>query len=816
MHPPPLDPAVLRRRCDESRFSFHTTRELSPLTERIGQDRAVEALQFGLGVQREGYNLYAMGPAGSGKYTAVRAIVEARAASEPTPSDLIYVHNFTHKNEPRALLLPQGTGRKLQADVRHLVDDLRTVIPGALEGDELRAKKQRLEEEAKSRHNQALAGLKERAAKKSIALVHTPFGFALGPVKKGEVLEPEVFARLPEEERETLKRDIDELGQQLSALIAEIPRWESELRKKVRALVQDALLGVVGHLVEDVKQKYDAFPEVVSHLEAMQADVLENFMDFIKTEEGPPALLADPEGLGSFRRYQVNLLVDHEATKGAPVVYEDHPTADKLVGRTEHLSRLGALVTDFNLIKAGALHKANGGYLILDARNLVLQPFAWEALKRALSAKQIRVEPVAQMLGLLSTVTIEPEPVPLSIKVLLLGDRVLYHLLDRADPDFRALFKVAVDFEDEVPRTTESDLAYARLVATIAHDEDLLPFDPSGVARVIERCARLVEDAERLTTHMGAITDLLREADHFARERGAAIATGADVEHAIAAEERREGRIRERVLSEIERGTLLIETHGAKVGQVNGLSVLSLGRFAFGRPSRITARVRLGRGEVVDIEREVELGGPIHSKGVLILSGFLGARYAEGRPLALSATLAFEQSYGMVDGDSASSAELYTLLSALSGVPIKQSIAVTGSVNQHGEVQAIGGVNEKIEGFFDVCKARGLTGEEGVIVPASNVKHMMLRDDVVEAVREGRFHVWAVKSVDEGIELLTGIPAGERDEQGAYPDGSVNALVEARLVELAREALHERPNHDGHGRISSRPWRPRAPMTHSS
>jgi lon-related putative ATP-dependent protease len=781
---PPLDIAALCRRCDESRLTFDTTASLSPLTARIGQDRAVEAVRFGIGIRHDGYNLYAMGPSGSGKYTAVRALLEERAAREPTPADVVYVHNFDAKNEPRALLLPQGTGRRLRDDVRHLVEELRTVIPGALEGEEFRARKQRLEEEAKARHNREFTGLRDRAAKKGVALVHTPFGFALAPMKGGDVLEPEVFARLPEEERERFKKDIEALGADLQALIAQVPRWEGELRKKAREMVQETLLGAVGHLVTDVRQKYDGFADVVAYLDALQADVLENFTDFIKTEEGPPAMLAEIEGLSPFRRYQVNLLVDNEATSGAPVVYEDHPTTDKLVGRIEHLSRLGALVTDFSLIKPGVLHKANGGYLILDARNLVLQPYAWESLKRALLAKQVRIEPLAAMLGLMSTVSIEPQPVPLSVKVVLLGDRMLFHLMSQADPDFRALFKVAVDFEDEVDRSPENDLAYARLCATIARDEKLMPFDRGAVACVIERCARLAEDAEKLSAHMGLVIDLLREADHWARERGARVAERRDVERAIAAEDRREGRIRERVLEEIQRGTLLIETAGEKVGQVNGLSVLALGRAAFGRPSRITARVRLGRGEVVDIEREVELGGPIHSKGVLILSGFLGARYAEGQPLALSATLAFEQSYGMVEGDSASSAELYALLSALSGLPIKQSIAVTGSVNQHGEVQAIGGVNEKIEGFFDVCNARGLTGAEGVLIPASNVKHLMLRKDVVEAAEAGRFHVWAVKSVDEGIELLTGVPAGARDAAGKFPEGSVNARVEARIVAL--------------------------------
>jgi lon-related putative ATP-dependent protease len=497
----------------------------------------------------------------------------------------------------------------------------------------------------------------------------------------------------------------------------------------------------------------------------------------------PPSLAGAP----LFRRYQVNVLVDHGQSQGAPVVYESNPTYDNLTGRIEHMAQMGALVTDFNLIKAGALHRANGGYLILDARQVLLQPYAWDGLKRAIRAREMRIEPLGQALSLISTLSLAPQPVPLDVKVVLIGERLLYYMLYQLDPDFGELFKVEADFNEEMPRTPENNRLYARLIVTIARREQLRPFDRGAIARVIEHSARLSGDAEKLSVHLLSISDLLREADYWASVAGNGAVTAGDVQRAIDAQIHRADRLQEQVQDQIRRGTILIDTTGARVGQVNGLSVVGLGHYAFGQPSRITARVRMGEGKVVDIEREVELGGPIHSKGVFILSSFLGARYAAERPLSLSASLVFEQSYGSVEGDSASMAELCALLSALAQVPVKQAWAMTGSVNQHGEAQPIGGVNEKIEGFFDVCRARGLTGEQGVIIPASNVQHLMLRHDVVEAVQAGQFHVYPMRTVDDAIELLTGVPAGERDAEGNFPEGGINQRVEARLIELAEK-----------------------------
>jgi len=549
----------------------------------------------------------------------------------------------------------------------------------------------------------------------------------------------------------------------------------------------------VTSIMDELRKVYASVPGVVDHMNAMEQDVLEHVEDFRTPEESAPAVTSEtpwpplPLGQLLFRRYQVNVVVDNRDAHGAPVVYEDHPMMHNLMGRIEHLAQMGALLTDFTLMKAGGLHRANGGYLMLDAHKVLLQPFAWEELKRALRSREIRIESLGQMLGLVSTVSLEPEPIPLDLKVVLLGDRLLYYLLSQFDPEFGELFKVAADFEDRMDRTPENDLRYARLIGMLARQEGLRPFDRGAVARVIEQSARLVGDGTKLSTHTQSLADLLREADYWAGQADHSVVSAADVQRAIEAQIRRADRVRERVQEEIRRGTLLIDTQGARVGQVNGLSVIALGQFAFARPNRITARVRLGRGEVVDIEREVTLGGPIHSKGVLILAGFLGARYAADRPLSLSASLVFEQSYSTVEGDSASSAELYALLSALAEVPIQQSFAVTGSVNQHGEIQAIGGVNEKIEGFFDVCRAHGLTGAQGVLIPAANVPHLMLRQDVVEAVAAGLFQVYPVETIDQGIELLTGVPAGQRDGAGTFPEGSLNQRVEARLRDLAEK-----------------------------
>ena len=770
--------------CDTGQFDFDTTADLDDLSEVVGQDRALEALEFGVSMPHSGYNLYVLGPSGMGKHTVVRQVLERKARDDEKPADWCYVNNFADEHKPRVLRLPAGLGKKFRDDMGHLLDELRSSIPSVFESDDYRVQLQQIEDEINGRQEQAFKTLQEEAEKSRISLLRTPRGFAFAPMRDGEVIKPEEFKKLPEEEQQEIERIVGELQEKLQKVLLQFPQWRKEGRQKVKELNAKVTMFAVGMLV---RKEYDGFPELLQYLEDLQLDIIEHVDEFRPQEKNPLEAMGLP-GMGkpSFHRYKVNLLVDHSAAKGSPVVYEDNPTYQNLVGQVEHLAQMGALVTDFSLIKAGALHRANGGYLILDVRKLLVSPYAWEGLKRALYSRKVTIESLGQLLSLVSTVTLEPEPIPLEVKVVLLGERLLYYLLYQFDPDFRELFKVAADFEDDIDRHEENNQLYVRLVATMVRQKKLLPFDRFAVGRVIEHSARLVGDAEKLSTHLHSLADLLQEADYQVRRSGEQSVTAADVQKAIDGQIRRADRLRSRVYENIQRGIILIDTEGEKIAQVNGLSVIQLGDFMFGQPSRITATARLGDGKVIDIEREVKLGGALHSKGVLIISSFLANRYARDKPLSLSASLVFEQSYGRVDGDSASVAELCALISALTKIPIKQSLAVTGSVNQQGQVQAIGGVNEKIEGFFDICCRRGLSGSQGVLIPAANVKHLMLRQDVVDAAREGKFRVYPVETIDQAIGLLTGVPAGEPDENGDYPPESINGKMIGRLEELSR------------------------------
>ena len=797
----PLTPAIeplkaeqLRRSRDPAQFSFKTTAELPDSPIVLGQDRAVAAIRFGIGIRREGYNLFALGPAGAGKHAIVRRFLEEQAASEPAACDWCYVHNFEQPHRPRAIPLPKGMGTKFRDDIARLVDELRTAISAALETDEYRQRHQQIHEEFSTRRDKAVDDLRDRAAQRDVALIRTPLGLTLAPVRQGQVIDSGAFEQLPGQEQRSIRAALEGFEAELEKILHEVPTWHRESHEKIRALKRAATKGAVDALIDELKKAYEKESGVQVYLASLEKDVIENADDFRRPKEGEEespldALIAKAGAAQSpLGRYQVNALDGQGRGPGAPVIYEDKPTFQNLIGRIEHVAQMGTLVTDFTHVKPGSLHRANGGYLIVDARRVLLEPFAWEGLKRALRGHAIRIESLGEALSLVSTVSLDPEPIPLNIKVVLIGDRLLYYLLYEFDPDFRDLFKVAVDFEASVDCADASDAAYASVIATLARKEALRPFSAYGVARVIEHGARVIGDAGKLWIELGRLTDLLREADHWAGASGHVAVEATDVQHAIDAQIYRAGRPRERLEEEIERGTIMIATTGAVTGQVNGLSVIDLGGFAFARPSRITARVRLGGGTVVDIEREVELGGPIHSKGVLILAGFLAGRYVPDQPLSLSASVVFEQSYGTVEGDSASSAELYALLSALADVPIRQSIAVTGSINQRGEVQAVGGVNEKIEGFFDVCHAKGLCGDQGVLIPTANTRHLMLRADVVEAVAAGKFHIYAVDTIDQGVEVLTLIPAGSRGETGQYPEGTVNYRVEQRLVAFAKQA----------------------------
>jgi lon-related putative ATP-dependent protease len=786
-----LEAQALSKRCDPEQFEFETTDELPELDEIIGQARAVDAVQFGIDMKRQGYNIFALGPEGAGKRTILTQFFEKAAASQPVPSDWVYVNNFQEQHKSRALHLPAGKGLEFRQDMEEFIDEVRTALATAFESDEYRARMQEIETELEEQQGKTLEELGKRAKEKGLAMIRTPTGLVFAPIRDGEVMSPEEIQSLSEEERGHLEEEASGLQEELQKILLQLPRIQREVREKIKDLNHEVAEISVGGLIGELREKYADFPKIIEHLDAVREDIVANIREIIGKdgeEERPPIQIPGSrlrQGSPYLRRYQVNLLVDHSQSQGAPVIYEDNPTYQNLTGRVEHIAQMGALITDFNLIKTGALHRANGGYLILEAYKVLTQPFAWEGLKRALQSEQLRVESPGQMMSLISTVSLEPEPIPLNVKVALIGDPLLYYQLNALDPDFSELFRVAADFDEVMEWNPDNQKLYTRLIGNLIRKDHLRAFDRCAVARVLEHSARMVEDAERLTTQMREIANLLREADHWAEAGGKDVVGPEDVQKAIDAQIYRSDRLRERIQENILRETILIDTEGEVVGQVNALSVFQLGDFAFGRPSRITANVRMGGGEVVDIEREVELGGPIHAKGVLILSSFLGGRYATEHPLSLSASIVFEQSYGEVDGDSASSTELYALLSAIADVPIKQSLAVTGSVNQHGQVQAIGGVNEKIEGFFDICKARGLTGDQGVLIPVSNIKHLMLRQDVVDAVSEGKFHIYPVETIDQGIEMLTGIPAGEADEKGAYPEDSLNGLAQAKLSEFA-------------------------------
>jgi len=791
----PLPAEALYRRCDSTAFKFKDTSELEDLPESIGQGRALEAIRFGIGIRRRGFNLYLMGPAGTGKFTTIRDILTKRAAADPTPDEWCYVNSFKHPDTPRVLRLRPGLGVHLRGDMDRLLESLRAAIPAAFETENYRARKQAIEQEVKAKQEKELESLQQDAGKNGVALLRLPAGLAFAPSRGGEVLSPDEFEQLPESERKKFQATVATFEERLQNVMRKLQKCEQEGREKLHELNHSVASFAVSHLIDEVRKRYSDVTEIVSYLDDVEKDVIQHVDEFLGPQEHPLAAMmgislpGEAKGSSFFRRYRVNVIVEHDGPQGAPVVFEDNPTYQNLMGSVEYMAQLGALTTDFNLIRAGALHRANGGYLVLDAHKLLLQPYAWEALKRCLESSQIRIESLGQMLSLVATVSLNPEPIPLDVKVILLGERLLFYLLNAYDPEMGDLFKVAADFEEDMDLGADTNLQYARLLAGIAREESLLPFDAGAVGRVIEQSARLAGDSRKVLLRRRVLGDLLHEADYRARERKRPAVSAEHVQQAIDAQVRRSDRIRERSQELVVQGTVLIDTEGAKVGQVNGLSVVDLGGFAFGHPSRITARVRMGKGEVIDIEREVELSGPIHSKGVLILSGFLAGRYAVDQPLSLSATLVFEQSYAAVEGDSASSAELYALLSALSGVPIKQSLAVTGSVNQRGEIQAIGGVNEKIEGFFDLCKARGLSGAQGVIIPATNVRHLMLRQDVVDAVRASQFRIYAVETIDQGIAILTGVSAGEPDASGNFPEGSVNQKVEARLVDFASKRL---------------------------
>jgi lon-related putative ATP-dependent protease len=719
-------------------------------------------------------------------HEAVKAVLLEEARTRPSPSDWIYVNNFQDADKPIAIELPTGRARKFAAAMHALIDDLKTALPAVFQSEDYQTRRSAIDETFQKKQGEAFSALREKAAAQSIVIVRTPFGFALAPAENNQVVPPDQFHAWPEAKRKSVQEVIQTLEKELEHIVRQVPQWERDRRDEIRKLNRETAKFAVDQQINETKAEFVDLPKLIHHIERVRTDLVDNVAPFIIKSDEETSESTDSRSGSPFDLYEVNVLVAAaDSEPGAPVIEELHPTLGNLIGRIDYVSMHGVLITNFRLIKAGAMHRANGGYLLVDVRSLLTEPFSWTALKRTIRQKEIKIEDVTRFLGLTSTVSLEPDPIPLKIKLVLFGDRLLYFLLIALDPEVSQHFKVLADFENDIERSPQNEELLARLIASIAQHDGLKPLDREAVGLALEHAARLAEHADKLTLLVEQLRDVLNEADFWTADAKRSIVSRADVDKALMQRIQRASRIRDQIRESILKQVALIDTAGSSVGQINGLSVSELGGFSFGCPTRITCQVRPGSGKVVDIEREVELGGPIHSKGVLILSGFLAGRYALDVPMSLYASLVFEQSYSGVEGDSASSAELYALMSALAGVPLRQDLAVTGSVNQHGEIQAIGAVNEKIEGFFDICRARGLTGTQGVLIPKSNVQHLMARRDVVAACAAGTFAVYPISTIDEGIALLTGLDAGGRATDGCYPLGSVNRLVEDRLRSFA-------------------------------
>jgi len=791
----PLNVDKLYNHCDLEIFDFKTTAELEELDEIIGQDRALKAISFGIGIKKEGYNLYAMGRLGSGKHSVVEKFIQSRAKDEEKPGDWCYVNNFEDPRKPISLKLPPSIGVQLKNDMEELIEELQGIIPAIFESDEYRDKQQSIINKLTEMKKKSFQDVKERAEQEFMAIKYTASGYTLSPMSKdGRILDKHEYQVLSDKEKEQIQEKIKKFKTQIENTAQDMLIQSKKQQKEMRELEQTMTKKAADNSIDELKKRYQKYEKVVTYLKSVEEDIVKNSQDFLvsaQTNLSSMGIRSAKES-GIFNRYRVNVLVAHKDGDGAPIIYENNPTYANLFGDIEHIAQMGTLLTDFGLIKPGALHRANGGYLILDASKVLMQPFVWEGLKRMLRSGEIRIESLAQFLSLISTLTLEPETIALDIKIVLIGSRILYYLLYNYDPEFKELFKINADFENDTERNDENSLLYAKMIGMIAKDNGLLPLDREAVGKVIEYSSRLAEDSQKLSTHLESLNDLLQEADFIATQKKLQKITKAEIVKAIVEKIERSDRIKDRIYEAIQRGTILIQTDGNAIGQINGVSVLDLGNFSFGHPSRITALTRLGKGGVVSIEREAKLSGPTHDKGMMILSAYLAATYAKDFPLSMAATLVFEQSYGVVEGDSASCAELFALLSSLSEAALDQSIAVTGSVNQNGQVQAVGGINEKIEGFFDVCSLASSAKRNGIIIPASNIKHLMLKEEVLEAVKSDTFEIYAIESVDEGMEILTGKVSGRKDKNGKFPKGSINYLVEEKLKLLANKSRRKK------------------------
>jgi lon-related putative ATP-dependent protease len=802
-----LAPEELRRRCDPETLGFETTAELGRLEGTIGQPRALRALDFGLEMRAPGYNVFVTGPVGTGKRTTVERHLRARAAQRPAADDWLYVFNFADPRQPLALRFPAGEGRRFAQRLTELVADARRRIPAAFESEHYEERRRELVSEIERRREDVIAELRDKARRKSLAIELTPAGLVTIPLVGGRPVRRDQLAALPPATRAQLEEAATELDAEIGPALKRIRDLEREGNKRLAELDREVALFAVGHLLDELRSDYEHVDGAAAWLDRVREDLVSHLQHLRGEPDGPPGL---PEPMAApmreareafFARYEANVLVSHDDDGGAPVVFETNPTYYNVFGRIDYEPVFGSMRTDHRHVRPGALHRANGGYLMLEILDVLREPFVWGKLKEVLRTGRLAVEPLGSQFTSLPVATLEPQPVELDVKVVLVGPPLVFQQLFLLDEDVRKLFKVRVDFDVRMPWREDEHAHYAAFVAERTRTHDLLPFHRDAVARVIEHGARLAGDQGELSARLSEIDDLICEASHWAQAREAEVVRAEDVERAIEEKVYRSNLVEERIRELIERGTLMIDVAGERPGQVNGLSVSRLGDYEFGHPVRITATTGLGEGEMVAIDREVELSGPIHDKGFLILAGYLAERFGANRPLSLRARLVFEQSYDPIDGDSASAAELIALLTSLGRVPVRQGVAITGSVNQHGQIQAIGGVNEKIEGFFAVCKRIGLDGSQGVVIPAANARHLMLRDEVIEAVREGRFAIWTVEHVDEALAILTGREVGEPGPDGSYPEGTVYHAVERRLDDLSEQrrklAVQDGPDRNG-------------------
>ena len=794
-----LNSEQLYRKCDPAKFEFNTTADLEERLSALGQDRAISAVELGINIKSKGYNLFCLGPEGTGKTSLVKRILEKEGKKRATPDDWVYVYNFEEPHKPIAINFPAGEANGFAKEMEEFADKVEHELPEVVKNEMYDEQLAIIREKYQEKRNDYVKVLQKKAKGKKVSLLHMPMGVVVAPMKNGEIISPDVFDTLSDEEKNEIMADLNAMQEEIAQHQEDAPAWEEKQSEEIKKLQERLVKDAIKKPLSEIKQKYRGNKKVAEYLKSVQLYILDNITSFVpdynqdskpQTEEEPMLgllnQLKSQQEEDKYSKFKVNVVVKNVPDSGAPIVLLDHPTQGNLVGKIERLQQFGALITDFTLIKSGALHKANGGFLLIDARKLLLQPYSWESLKRALASKEIKIEAPSEDTSF-STISLDPQPIPLDVKVVMTGDADLYDLLSERDSDFCDYFKVEADFGMVIDRTDENEIEYAKLIGSLTKKKNLRSLNKQAVARVIEYSSRLADDTEKLTAHVSSIGDLLKEADYWARKSKASQIGKNHIEQAIKSQIYRADRVNEAMLEQIDKGTILLDVKGERVGQINGLVVYNFTRNSFGKPTRITTQVRMGRGEFINIEREVAMSGPIHSKGVLILQALISNRFAKHSPLSLSASIVFEQSYGGVDGDSASSTEYYCMLSAIADLPIKQSLAVTGSINQFGEIQPIGGVNEKIEGFFEVCKYNGLTGEQGVIIPRTNVANLMLREDVLDAVDNGLFSIYAIDTVDDGIELLTGIPAGKADKCGKFPKGTVNYKVQQSLEEYYKD-----------------------------